>query len=108
MRTLAPLAAVGLVALQLCACQQAPSEPAAVTVKQSQIEPAPATGSDANTSVPPAASVMAPAPEVKVDPAAGRSTDTMSRAQESAAMPMPGQNNDHSAPLTPAKRASAP
>jgi hypothetical protein len=32
----------------------------------------------------------------------------MSRAQESAAMPLPGQNNDHSAPLIPAKPASQP
>jgi hypothetical protein len=38
----------------------------------------------------------------------GRSNNTMSATQESTAMPMPGQNNDHSAPLGPARRASAP
>jgi hypothetical protein len=43
-----------------------------------------------------------------VDPKPGRSNDTISAAQESTAMPMPGQNNDHSAPLGPAKRATSP
>jgi hypothetical protein len=32
----------------------------------------------------------------------------MTQSQESSAMPMPGQNNDHSAPVGPAKRASSP
>jgi hypothetical protein len=32
----------------------------------------------------------------------------MTRDQESSAMPMPGQNNDHSAPVGAAKRASSP
>jgi hypothetical protein len=31
----------------------------------------------------------------------------MTRAQESSQMPIPGQNNDHSAPVVPAKPASS-
>jgi hypothetical protein len=65
-------------------------------------------GYDANTSVPTAESVFAPASAPKTDEKAGRSNDTLGAVQESVAMPVPGQNNDHSAPLDPAKRASAP
>jgi hypothetical protein len=43
-----------------------------------------------------------------LDATAGRTNGTMTRAEESSAMPMPGQNNDHSAPIGPAKRASSP
>ena len=41
-------------------------------------------------------------------PPAGRTNRAMTGAQESNAMPLPGQNNGHSAPLTPPKRASGP
>lgn len=64
--------------------------------------------SSADASLPAAASVITPATASKADPAAGRTNSVMSRDQETSAMPLPGQNNDHSAPLTPAKRASAP
>ena len=62
--------------------------------------------SAASTSVPDAATVLGTTNESKVEPVAGRTNKSMSRAEESTAMPMPGQNNDHSAPLPPAKRAS--
>ena len=62
--------------------------------------------SAASTSVPDAATALGTTNESRVNPVAGRSNKTMSRAEESTAMPMPGQNNDHSAPLPPAKRAS--
>ena len=63
----------------------------------------------ANPSVPAAASVLSPANETpKADATAGRANTTMTRNQESSAMPMVGQNNDHSAPAAPAKRASSP
>ena len=65
-------------------------------------------GSPADPSVPAAASVLAPATPASPDPTAGRSNGRMSAAQESGAMPMPGQNNDHSAPLRPAPPASTP
>ena len=61
----------------------------------------------ASSSVPDAATVLGTTSETKQDPAAGRANKTMSRAEESTAMPLPGQNNDHSAPLPPAKPASS-
>lgn len=97
-----------LAALTLCACGQEPADPPASTTKPVQAETAPATAGAADTSVPDAAAVLGPAAAGKADPAAGRSNNSMSRTQESSAMPLPGQNNDHSAPLTPARRASAP
>jgi hypothetical protein len=50
--------------------------------------------------------VLASAPAAKIDPAAGRSNTEMSRTQESTAMPLPGQNNDHSAAITLPKQAA--
>jgi len=107
MRAIFSTAALGLVALQLCACNKAAPEPPAVPPKPAvQAESGSAQASDPNTSVPPAADVITPPPDTKADPAAGRSNKAMTRAQESTAMPMPGQNNDHSAPLAPARGAS--
>lgn len=105
--------AAGLAVLALMACSKAgPEVPAPVTMP---LPPAPVTAevavpsaAAASTSVPAAASVFTPPAETKPDPAAGRSNKAMSRAEESTAMPLPGQNNDHSAPLPPAKRASGP
>ncbi|MCV2356492.1 hypothetical protein LNV09_20315 [Paucibacter sp. B2R-40] len=104
-----------LVALTLSACDKAPPNPIwppepkvrPVTGElAAQVASAPQTSVP---SVPSAATVLAtPATATKVDPTAGRSNSAMSRAQESSAMPMPGQNNDHSAPLTPTKPASGP
>jgi len=102
------LAALGLLALSLVACSRAPLDTAAPAITPVQPESGSATADGANTSVPPAASVLAPAAQTRPDPAAGRTNGTMSRAQESSAMPMAGQNNDHSAPLTPSKTASSP
>ncbi len=62
----------------------------------------------ASTSVPDAATVLGTTNEAKRDTPSTRTNKTMSRAEESTAMPMAGQNNDHSAPLPPAKRASGP
>lgn len=64
------------------------------------------SGGSSDSSVPKADSVFPPAPAAQTDPAAARSNSTMTPTQESSAMPLPGQNNDHSAPLTPAKPAS--
>ena len=61
------------------------------------------------TSVPAANSVLTPENETpKVGAASNRSDVKMTPAQESSAMPMVGQNNDHSAPSAAAKPASAP
>jgi hypothetical protein len=102
----APFALVAccVATLALGACSKAtPEPPVAVVVGF------PGSGPAGDTSVPAADSVLSPpASEVKTDAAAGRSNKAMSVAQESGAMPMAGQNNDHSAPLAPARRASAP
>jgi len=107
MRSSIDIGMLCLSALLLGGCNKAPSDPPVPTVTPARVETGPAAGSVANTSVPPADSVITPANENKVDPAAGRSNRSMSRSQESSAMPMPGQNNDHSAPLS-AKGASSP
>ena len=39
---------------------------------------------------------------------AGRSNSSLTRAQESSGMPLPGQNNDHSAPVAPTSSAKRP
>ena len=70
---------------------------------------APANARSTDASVPPADSVAMPAGNApRADATAGRAHTAMTRREESSAMPMPGQNNDHSAPLAPAKRASGP
>lgn len=106
----APHTAVALcvTAVLLCACQKTAPEGSAPP-SAAQAVPGTQPGSAANTSVPPADAVVAPAADKpKADPAAGRTNSAMSRKQESSAMPLPGQNNDHSAPLSSAKPASAP
>jgi hypothetical protein len=102
------VAAFVVTALLLSACNKAPVEPPALMMKPAQNATVPTTAGASDTSVPAAGSVLTPAIAAKADPAAERSNSAMSRAQDSSAMPMPGQNNDHSSPLTPAKRASGP
>ncbi|MBT9596536.1 MAG: hypothetical protein IV094_11170 [Vitreoscilla sp.] len=95
--------------LWLGACDKTPTSPPTPIVNATVPTESGATaGAVANPSVPSAESVLPPATATKADPTLGRSNSTMSAAQESTAMPMPGQNNDHSAPLGPAKPASAP
>jgi hypothetical protein len=94
------------VAMSVCGKQQAAPPASMTTVPRVDSPPAPAGGPD--TSVPDASSVLTPSAGTKADPTAGRTNGAMTRSQESSAMPMPGQNNDHSAPVGPAKRASSP
>lgn len=108
MRTLFLLSAFCVAGAALSGCGKAPSDTPVPQTQPGQAERAPTNAGSADTSVPSAGSVLPPAAEAKPDLAAGRTNDTMSRAQESSAMPMPGQNNDHSAPVAPAKRASNP
>lgn len=104
----AHLGAVVVAAILLSACSKTPTLPPAPLTTPVQGATAPTTTGAADKSVPEASSVLPPAVATKVDPAAGRTNSAMSREQESSTMPIPGQNNDHSAPLTPAKRASGP
>ena len=110
MRTQATLAALCFSVLLLNACDKGHPGPTVPRVEPMQVDPGAIQQSPAaNTTVPPAESVVGPANEApKADAAAGRSNSTMTRAQESSAMPMAGQNNDHSAPLTSEKGASGP
>jgi hypothetical protein len=99
-------AAVCLLAAGLIGCQKTPDAtrpPAPDTAASSSAQTFPGTQSDSptTTSVPPADAGVAPATTKASEPgASGRTNTNMTRAQESSAMPMPGQNNDHSAPLS--------
>jgi hypothetical protein len=109
MRTPIELATLCLAALLLTACDKGPTAvpaPRPVPVTADTGTPPPAS---AGTSVPSADSALAAAKDKpKAAPEAGRSNAEMTRSQESSAMPMAGQSNDHSAPVAPAKVASAP
>ena len=109
MRKIRTVAAVWFIATLLCACQKTPpAQPDSRSPSAAQAVPGTQAGSASETSVPPANTVLAPADAKPAEPAAaGRTNAAMSRAQESAAMPMPGQNNDHSAPLSTPKPATA-
>ena len=98
--------ALGFSALLLNACN-GPTAPKVEAIKgePDAAKQAPAT----STTVPAADSVVSPGNQTpKADAKAGRTNNAMTPAQESSAMPMAGQNNDHSAPLKSEKGASAP
>ena len=91
--------------LSLAACDRTREAPPAPAVGP----PATAAGYDKDNSVPSAESVFPSANDTpKPEAGAARANTAMTPRQESSAMPMAGQNNDHSAPLAPAKPASAP
>lgn len=108
LRTSYSVAALGLIALSLGACDKPSPRPPAPTVNAAPLRSGAAAGNAADTSVPAAEAVLTPGAAAKPDPVAGRTNSSMTRAQEAGAMPLPGQNNDHSAPVAPPKRSSAP
>lgn len=96
-------------ALGLGACGQAQHDPPSVQVGPPSTEAPRAAVTAGDTSVPAAQGVLTAQPTTPTVTAPGtRTQKSMSRADESTAMPMAGQANDHSAPLPPARRASAP
>ncbi|MDO9093319.1 MAG: hypothetical protein Q8R98_29090 [Rubrivivax sp.] len=99
-------AAFCLAALALTACDKKPADP-----PLPQVTAAPAQGATAgiasDPSVPDAAAVFPASAASQPAVTAGRENKSISASQESTAMPLPGQNNDHSAPLIPAKPASS-
>lgn len=108
MRTRMTLTALCAAALLMTACGRNKSDPpmpyvAPVTV---DVGMAPATGSV--SSVPSAASVLTSATGTAQAASAARSNEKLTRAEESTAMPIAGQNNDHSAPVAAGKSASSP
>lgn len=105
----AGLLVCGLCALLLVACERHAPDAAAVPVVPAGTTVGAAPASAADTSVPAADSVLNPAPGASQPGTATlRSNKRMSAAEESSAMPMAGQANDHSAPLATDKRASSP
>jgi hypothetical protein len=82
----------------LAACDKNPTKPPLPTASQPATTP-----SAANPSAPSAESVFAPGNAATTDPALGKTDGTRKPEQESETKLMPGQNNDHSAPLSTAK-----
>lgn len=96
-------------ALLLAACDRREADTTAAPVLPPRVETGLPPASTPDTSVPAADSVLSPAPGASQPVAAAtRSNTGMTPAQESSAMPMAGQNNDHSAPVATGKRASSP
>ncbi len=109
MATSSFLIAVSLATLLVAGCDKKRPDSPAPQVRSDTAVPIPATAGPGNTSVPAAATVLTPAESrANANPTEVRTNKTMTRAEESAAMPMAGQANDHSAPLATDKRASAP
>lgn len=100
--------AVLVISTVMSGCNKSPSAPPTPKTSAPQTEAVPVKAGSPDTTVPDADSVLGPSAAPTSAPAAGRSNDAMTRDQESSAMPMPGQNNDHSAPAAPAKGSSAP
>lgn len=88
----------------LSACDKTPSKPPmpSLSMPLPSASGAPA-GVPTDPSLPSASSVFPPGSAAKADPTLGPGDGTRKPAQESETKPMPGQNNDHSAPLGPAK-----
>lgn len=65
--------------------------------------PIPPTPPMVNPPVPTAVPALPAVDPAPTDPAKRPTDGTRAPTQSSETLPMPGQNNDHSAPLTPAK-----
>ena len=115
MQTPTKLSAIALSGLLLlAACEQ--KQPASLDTRAGASGNVVTQGAAGDASVPPAGSVFstvqggsqaAPGATPTPAPASTRSNSKMSRAEESAAMPMAGQNNDHSAPTAASAPASS-
>jgi len=105
------LATHGLAALLLTGCGKDPVDVPEVSAPTLITPSTSATPSIApETSVPSADSAVASGAGSGPMPTrtAVRTNGALSERQENSGMPLPGQNNDHSAPLASAKPASAP
>ena len=101
MNTLWTSILLGACSLWLSACDKTPTTPPSpMVVKSVTNEPGVAVNPVTDPSMPTTPSAV---------PAAREPTDgTRVPSKESTSAPMPGQNNDHSAPLSSAKPASSP
>jgi len=100
MRTRTLMLVLSAAAVLLTACDRERSKP--------PVESGKTQSASSDTSVPSAGSVMSPASSPGSSDAGTRSNAPMTRAEESSSMPMAGQGDTHSAPVTGAKGASAP
>ena len=98
MKTPASMMVLCASVLLVSACDKTPTQPPLPTATQPATAP-----SAADPSVPSAESVFAPGNAAKTDPTLGQTDGTRKPAQASDTKLMPGQNNDHSAPLSTAK-----
>ncbi|MDP2407132.1 MAG: hypothetical protein U1D36_18810 [Hydrogenophaga sp.] len=104
MKTSLALIALCAWVLLLGACDKTPVDPTAPEVNQPAPNEYGATqGPATDPSLPPAESVFPPGTNAKTDPTLGETDGTRMPKQESDVKLLPGQNNDHSAPLSPAK-----
>lgn len=100
-----PLTLIALCAcvVLLGACDKTPEAPTAPVVNQPVPDGYGATaGPASDPSLPPAESVFPPGAEARTDPALGETDGTRKPKQASEQKLLPGQNNDHSAPLSSA------
>lgn len=98
-----------LATMMLVACDRERLAPPMPRVETAPVNTGSVTPMAGSTSVPAADAVFSPATSTpKPASTSLRSNKAMTAAEESAAMPLAGQNNDHSAPAAAAARASGP
>ena len=107
-----------LTTLCLVACKPSPPAPSGPSVPPTPPTPRVDAGRpdltrpmspSTDSSVPSAAAVLTPpTATTPAAPAQARSNSSLSRADESRSMPLPGQANDHSVPQAPARPGSTP
>ena len=104
MNTPSVLIAFSACVMSLSACDKTPINPPTPALSMPLPNTSSATaGTPTDPSLPSASSVFPPGTATKADPTIGPTDGTRKPSQESETKPMPGQNNDHSAPLSPAK-----
>lgn len=106
-----PFALIALCAGVLClgACDKTPTDPPTPMVdKPVATAPGVTGGPASDPSLPSAESVLSQGNVTKADPTPVRSDGTRNPGQDATATPLPGQNNDHSAPISSARPASTP
>lgn len=103
MKTPMTLIALSACLMLLAACEKTtPAPPTPMLTQPVAAEPGATTDVAAQPSVPSAASVLPPLNADPVDPALGETDGTRKPKLASDEQLLPGQNNDHSAPLSPA------
>ncbi len=80
------------------ACSKPPEPAAQPAMPSEQINKNASIASGSSTGVPTAESVFPNITATQPAPPTGRPSGAMTKEQESRGMPIPGQNNDHSAP----------